>query len=199
MKTDELVISQEPEKLGVILDKIELIALYTGMSRRDASSMRLLAEELLTATKDIMEAYDGRLWMETSEDEFTLHLRAAKPASKKERDELVALSTTGEVAAPKGLFSKLSAALSKLMTMDDDVMDGIVFPDYSLFGDSLGMGGPVYSYRYLPLSVGSAQQPKDSDEYAGIEKSIIDAIVDDILVMMPSGFVEIEAIKKLKK
>lgn len=107
MKTDELPITQSGGALGDILDKIELIALYTGMKRREATSMRLLAEELLIATRDVMAAYQGRLWVETSDKAFTLHL------------------------------------------------------------------------------------------LAGIEKSIIDAIVDDIVVSMPRGQVEIVAVKNL--
>lgn len=203
MKTDELVIPQSNEALGDILDKIELIALYTGMKRRDATSMRLLAEELLAATKDVTYTYQGRLWMETSDKAFSLHLRMDRPTRKADREKLISLSATGNVTPPKGLFSRLGAAMSKLLLVDDDDdMPDVFFSEYALFPDSASMGGPIGFYHYIPMHDGvdktlRYEEQKPQDELSGIEKNIIDAIVDDVMVRMDNGHVEIIAVKNL--
>lgn len=200
MKTDELIISQDPQAISDALDKIELIALYTGMSRKEATSMRLLAEELLSATKSILDAYQGRLWMETTNEEFALHLSVMKPNSKAEREQLIALSKTGAVTPPSGLFSRLGAALSNFFSVDDDGLSADMFTHYTMFADMMRMEGAGYTYHYLPTPDEFPQKElaKPVDELAGIEKSIIETIVDDILVTVKSDNVEIIAIKKLK-
>ncbi len=201
MKTDLLPITQTPEKIADALDKIELIALYTGMPRRDATSMRLLAEELLSATKDILAAYEGRLWMETSETQFTLHMSVARPANKADRETLIALSKNGEITPPKGLFSRLGSAMSKFLTLDDDELYSDTFADYAMFAGVIHgeQTIPMYTYHYIPRAEPKSNEPnKPIDELSGIEKSIIDAIVDDIQVTVKSGNIEIIAIKNLK-
>ncbi len=202
MITDELKIAQAPERLADTLDKIELIALYTGMPFKDASGMRLLAEELISATKNILDAYEGRLWMETSEERFTLHMRVAKPASKASREKLIALSAKGESTPPKGLFARLGAAMEKLLLLDEDELSTTAFSDYAMFAG--GMNGvhdiPMYTYHYFPREeTVSRANVKQADELDGIEKNIINAIVDDIQVTVRSGNVEIIAIKNLKE
>lgn len=203
MKTDELAITQLSEALGDILDKVEWIALYAGMTRRDAVSARLLAEELLTAAKDIMETYQGRMWMETSDQTFSIHLRADKPTRKAERDQLVALSATGKATPLKGLFSRLGAALSKVLLTDDDDATDVIFAEYALFPESAGMGGPICCYHYLPERAepsaprADAREDEPGDELAGIEKRIIDVLVDDIHVSVSAGYVDIVAVKNL--
>lgn len=208
MKTDEIGISQDPKVISDALDKIELIALYTGMSRRDATSMRLLAEEMVSATKDVLTAYDGLIWMETSKDDFKLFLSVAKPTDKASRDKLIALSKTGEAAAPKGLFARLGAAIEKMLLLDDGEIDNTMFMDYALYaGDPYG-ADMMSTYHYMPyehmrmaktpVTASAPAHAAKKDELEGIEKSIIDSIVDDIYVTPKNGTVEIVAVKKLK-
>lgn len=202
MKTDELWVTQEPEMIADALDKIEWIALYTGMTRRDASSMRLLAEELLSATKDILAAYEGRLWMETSDEQFALHVIVRRPTGKADREKLIALSKNGTVTPPKGMFARLSAAMEKLLLLDDDELGTGILTDYAMYAGGMH-GDPsiaVYTYHYLtPEDRAPKAAEAPADELSGIEKSIIDAIVDDIRVTARSGNVEITAIKNLNK
>lgn len=195
MKTDELLITQSPQVMEKVLDKIEYIALYTGMIRRDASSMRLMAEELLSATKGILAVYEGRLWMETSDEQFTLHVRVEKPREKAKRDQFTALSKSGKVTPPKGLFARLGAAIEALMLLGDSDGAPVIFTNYAMYtGDMIGMHA-LYTYHYLPKA--DAKEKEEPDPLAGIEKNIIDAIVDDILVTVYSDSVEIIAVKNL--
>ncbi len=201
MKTDELQIVSSPKETEIILDKIELIALYTGMSRRDASSMRLLAEEMLSAVKDITEIYRGSLWMDTGDDAFVLHMKVAKPLDKAERDKLISLSKTGDITPPRGLFSRLGATLGKLLLVDSSEVDSRFLIDYACLSEGAYSVSLMYNmYPYQPTAGDdvSAKPAEKEDELAGIEKSIIDAIVDDIVVTMHNNYVEITALKKLK-
>lgn len=201
MKTDELRISQSPQQIADALDKIELIALYSGMPRREATSMRLLAEEMLAATRNILDAFEGRLWMDTDNEAFSVHLCIAKPSSKEDREKLIKLSKDGEVKPPKGMFARLGSAIEKFLLMDENGEESQVFADYAMFAGDMNGLGMTYSYHYLPMfDPAIKKQPaKQLDELAGIEKSIIDAIVDDIYVTVPGGNVEIVAVKNLKK
>lgn len=197
MKTDELKIARSPEARSDSLDKIELMALYAGMARRDASSMRLLAEELLTATKSIADNYNGRLWMELDQETFTIHLCVDKPTGKAERDKLTALSKDGKANAPKGLFSRLSAAVEDML-LDMAQAESDAYKAGLILTGTPDVSGSMYIYHFMP-AMPTRQSPHEepADELAGIEKSIIDSIVDDILVTSRSGNVEITALKKL--
>lgn len=196
MKTDELKITQSPQEMENTLDKIELIALYTGMSRKEATSMRLLAEELLTATRSILLVAEGCLWMETDEERFTLHLRVTRPEHTAERKKLVALSKSGKATPPKGLFTRLGAALQDILLSNENTDMMVLFTSYSMYSSPMFQMGDMYAYHYLPPQNQPEDKPKD--ELAGIEKSIIDAIVDDILVSVGLNYVEITAIKNLQ-
>ena len=167
MKTDELEIAGSPEARADALDKIELIALYAGMARRQASNMRLLAEELLTATKGIIDNYNGRLWMELDPETFTIHLCVDKPTDKAERDELASLSRDGKTSAPKGLFSRLSAAVEDML-LDMAQAEADAYKAGLILTSIPDVPGSMYIYRFTPTRPSGAQAP--ADELAGIAK-----------------------------
>ena len=203
MKTDEIKVTQDAAELAKTPDKIELIALYADMARREAASMRLLTGEMLSAISDILKVSEGSLWMVTEEQTFSLHLRVEKPYDKTSRDKLIALSTSGETSAPKGLFRKLGHVMGKLLLGDEDSDVSLGITDYMMLENSMtGMTG-VCTYRYIPHIAHAAKPaepaPQPEDELVGIEKRIIDAIVDDVLVTMQGNYVELVAVKNLNK
>lgn len=204
MKTDKLEFTQSPKTMEDALDKIELIALYAGMSRIESSSMRLLAEEMMSAIKGILDAFDGKFWMETQKGEFSLHFSIERPLHAEDRKKLIALSKSGKATPPKGLFSRLGAALERLMLADDAQIDASILTDYAMFTDGYNAmnNNPLqlYTYHYMPDPSAPKQQMHEvpKDELEGIEKKIIDAIVDDVTVVVETNTIEIVAIKKDK-
>ena len=201
MKTDELVITENPATVEDALDKIELISLYTGMEHKDASRMRLLAEEMMSAIKGILSVYDGYLWMETSGKQFSLHLKITRPLSKSDRDKLITLSKNGKVTPQKGLFSRLGAAMEKLLIADESQIDAGILTDYAMFSDGFTGISPMQMYTYHYISDSKApyadKEDQTKDELEGIEKNIISSIVDDLMVTVYGGTVELIAIKKM--
>lgn len=197
MKTDELEISGAARPVAEVLDKTELIARYAGMTGEGAASMRLMAEELLSATRRIIDNYESCLWMETGEKTFELHMRITKPTDREDREKLIALSKAGKATPQKGLFSRLGAAVEDTL-LDAAQAEGSEYRDYIMLPGTVEGASLVYTYRYLPQKAGCFVKPEAAvDELAGVEKTIIDSIVDDILVYSRSGSVEIAAIKKL--
>lgn len=201
MKTDELLITQQPEDMRDLLNKVELIALYTGMDHREATSMTLLAEEMILALRQIINTFEGTFWMETSEDAFSLHLFIDAYADRESKKKLIALSSTGKNAKPKGFFGYVNAGLEALLT-DDPEMAG-----YYAFGDpsSIMEGGMhahwIYTYADYQNTVrqSTTRATDEDDDLKDIEKTIIDALADDLSVSVRSGKIEVTATKKLKK
>ena len=203
MKTDMIQITKAPEDVLNTLDRIEWIARYAGMTQKQAANMRLIGEELISATKNILDVFEGQLWMETDDKTFALHLRAKKPAYTEDRKKLIALSKAGKATPPKGLFARLGAVLEQCLLPESGDSDAdmlasyAVFSDYTLFSEGIHGVGPIYTCHYLPVYTKKEQREKPKDALEGIEKSIIDAFVDDMLVTLQNGCVEITAVKNL--
>lgn len=200
MQTDKLTITKDRGQIKAALDKVELIAQYAGMNRRESANMCLLAEELILSVQNILDQYEGELWVDTNKERFEIHIKADVYADSEDKEKLLAISKTGENTKPKGFLGRISLALDNIFSANGDAgtiygMDMIgCDPGFSVANPS------AYYFSYARYKDEMAAAPaKLQDELEGIEKAIIESIADDITVTVRSNSVHIVAIKLMNE
>ncbi len=196
MKSDIIIVDRA--NISSILDKVEALALYAGMSRRDSSNMCLLAEEMITSVSHIMDVSESRLWMETAADKFEIHLQIDALVTEENKKKFLEISKSGKNTKPRGFLARMGMALDNLFFSEDAALaaDGMeMLGCETSYAGAFG-GGYRFSYRSYMSEVES-KKPEERDELEGIEKTIIESIADDITVTARSHSVEINAYKKL--
>lgn len=199
MKTDRMTVRRETfEK---ILNKVNLFAQYCGMSYREGSSMCLLAEEMVASVRVILDTIDGTLWMENEGGQFSIHLAMDTYVSEEERGKLIGLSKGGKNSPPRGFLARVGMVLDNFFLADNGC--DLLYPDATMIG-SVGLNGEfaanyqVYSYQQYKRE-NAVKVNEKADEYEGIERSIIEALADDITVTVKSHSIELVALKALPK
>ncbi|MDD2648971.1 MAG: hypothetical protein PHI27_09745 [Eubacteriales bacterium] len=198
MKSDVILVDRK--NISTILDKVEAIALYAGMNRRDSSNMCLLAEEIITSVSHIMDVSESRLWMETSDEKFEIHMQIDALVTEENKKKFLEISKSGVNTKPRGFLARLGMALDNLFFSEDAAIaaDGMELLGCETSYAGAFSGGYRFSYRSY-ISEVESRQPEERDELEGIEKTIIENIADDITVTARSHSVEIAAYKNLTK
>ncbi len=200
MQTDKLTISKDRQQIKEALDKVELIAQYAGMDRRESANMCLLAEELILSVQNILDQYEGKLWVSTDERRFEIHIQIEAYTDTADKEKFLAISKTGENTKPKGFLGRISMALDNIFSADSDY--GLSYSMDMLGCDLDYMGahpnGYYFTYRNYKDEM-AARPAEQKDELEGIEKAIIESIADDITVTVRSNSVHITGVKLLEK
>lgn len=196
MKTDRMIVRHDT--FETILNKVDLFAQYCGMSRREGGNMCLLAEEMITSVRNILDTIDGLLWMEAEDGRFSIHLAMDTFVSEDERGKLIKLA--GKNTPPRGFLGRIGMLLDNFFLADNGC--DLLYPEATI--GSVGLNGEfaanyqVYSYQqFKKENAGKSEEKKD--EYEGLERTIIEALADDITVTVKSHSIELIAYKSLPK
>ena len=64
MKTDEITVNSRGARMETALAQAEKVAVYKGLARKDALSLRLLTEEMLGLMRTLTGESEGVFWIE---------------------------------------------------------------------------------------------------------------------------------------
>jgi hypothetical protein len=187
MKSDICKLTQDIASLDAVLSETEKASEYVGLDQKQASRMRLLAEELVGMLPELLSFSQGEFWVETNGKAFELHasLIPEEPLTAYKRDQLLEVSTTGKNEAAKGIMNKIRLAAQFMML------------DYNHIAEY--MIQPMEFYRYgmtnssmWSLSAYSDKAKSEKGEpWDELERSIIANIADDVLVGLQGKRVDI--------
>ena len=107
MKTDEITVDSRGARMETALAQAEKVAVYKGLARKDALSLRLLTEEMLGLMRALTGESEGVFWIEDEDGEYRLHLRVRTRLNADERAQLLSVSSTGKNESAKGLMGRL--------------------------------------------------------------------------------------------
>lgn len=187
MKSDIIAVSMED--IGKALDLVERTVLYIGYSNDFAEKMRLLAEELISGNRFIMDEVSASLWVETNEENMEIHLRLQGALSSSTRQKLIEISKNQCNQPPKGFLNKIGAFFSDAFMQQTAEYTPLFLVD----------GEPVENL-YIPYSIVDTYQKKAESDNEGmndIEKSILKGLADDVTVCAYATHAELVVIKKL--
>lgn len=185
MKTDLLTINCEPEQNNLSLEEIERAGLYCGLTARQAGTLRLLAEESIAMTLDLLDQHAGTIWLETSAQTYDLHLTVAAPVSDEARRSFIAVSRARRNTPPKSLTGRISCLLSDLLSAylsEGNAPEIYGHLEYGFTGEMPAATVPSGAASWS-LSAYRQQAPVDLlEDPLALEKSIIERFADDVLV-----------------
>ncbi len=193
MKTDVIVVSSRGSKMDAALAQTEKVAVYKGLSHKNALHLRLLAEEMMSMMGSIAGEVEGKFWIEDEDDTYQLHLQVKTDMDATQRKQLVSAASSGQNEAHKGIMGKLRA----FFETDDDLP---VFYDAGISPTGDVIGETAWSMRAYREEIERYLHEKRKgaeDAWDELEKSVVAHVADDVKVSIKGRTVEMTIIKKM--
>ena len=172
MKSNLCILQQNAKQLDEIFTEVDRCAAHDVLSRKRWLQLRLLAEELTGVLPSLLKWSKGVFWLENEGCRYELHVSLnTSIGSVEQRDQLLALSTSGKNAAAVGIMGKIRCAIER-----------------AALANSTGVSEwTLKNYR--------AQAPGTQGKWNELERFIIANLADDVIVSISKENVDITAIK----
>lgn len=192
MKSKEIALSNSLSCAVNALQAVEQASERAGLNREQTNILRLLTEEMIVMTTDILQACKGSLWMEWEGLACELHLTAVAPVEEAAKAAFIEASKSKVNTPVKGLKNKISALLAGMLSSVDN-------PDLVTTMRAGFIGGAPVEMSYMPMAqtwslaayTESQQKTQKDAELEGVEKSILTGLADDVEVSVKSHWVEL--------
>ncbi len=193
MKTNVIDVKNDGTGIDAALRETERFADYQHLDRKETLRLRLLAEEMMGMVKGIVGKFDARFWIEGEDKEAQLTLEAEASVDIEQRDQLLALSSSGKNYAHRTFMGRLAGIFESFMMSYDETTA------YALQSADLGyemMPGTGFERMW---SLGALRDelagiPADvekKEEWDELEKSIVAKLADEVLVGVKSRRVQL--------
>ena len=197
MKSNVCKIEDGTKDLAAILAESERVAAYNGLTHKQALQLRLLCEEVDGMLPNIIDAFEGDLWIEYENGVCKVNVSIQIPAlSAGKKEELVGVAKNKKNAAAVGIVGKIRNAIENVFLSDtladafsassmtyNMTMGCVDYMDYSYF----------WSLEQYKSSVNKEEQTEAWDE---LEKSVIASVADDVIVGVKGNRADIVIVKK---
>ena len=200
MKTDKISVSSQGARMNAALEQADKVAAYKGLSMKDALHLRLLTEEMMGLMRSITGEREGIFWIEDEDGEYRLHLQVRTLLNSEEREQLLAVSSTGKNESAKGLMGRIRDFFD--WGSDEDLAtytSPLLLPDAFEYTSSPSLDWEWSMARYEnALSTQIEQGDQNVQEaWDELEKSVVSHVADEVKVSIRSGTVEMIIYKKL--
>ena len=200
MKTDKISVSSQGARMNAALEQADKVAAYKGLSMKDALHLRLLTEEMMGLMRSITGEREGIFWIEDEDGEYRLHLQVRTLLNSEEREQLLAVSSTGKNESAKGLMGRIRDFFD--WGSDEDLAtytSPLLLPDAFEYTSSPSLDWEWSMARYEnALSTQMEQGDQNVREaWDELEKSVVSHVADEVKVSIRSGTVEMIIYKKL--
>ena len=200
MKTDKISVSSQGARMGAALEQADKVAAYKGLSMKDALHLRLLTEEMMGLMRSITGEREGIFWIEDEDGEYRLHLQVRTLLNSEEREQLLAVSSSGRNESAKGLMGRIRDFFD--WGSDEDLAtytSPLLLPDAFEYTSSPSLDWEWSMARYenalsTQMEQGDQMVREAWDE---LEKSVVSHVADEVKVSIRSGTVEMIIYKKL--
>lgn len=191
MKTDVIVISSSGNNMEAVLEQVDALAKYKGLSPKNAVHLRLLAEETLAMMRAITGEVDGEFWIEDKDDVYELHLKVETLTDAAKREQLLSTSTTGRNEATRGFMGKIRAFFQPSA-------------DVPMFHSGFVGGAPqmygsyewsMEDYREQLRQYRTQNAAGSQEAWDELEKSVVSRLADEVRVSILGRTVEMTIVK----
>ena len=197
MKSNVCKIEKGSKDLAAILAESEKVASYVGLTHKQGLQLRLLCEEIDGMLPNIIDHFEGELWIEYDEGVCKVNVAIEIPKFNIEKkDELIALAKNKKNAASVGIVGKIRDAIENFFLTETAI--GALTPSAETLYMTNGYVESLdYSYFWsleqYRTALTQAEQGEDWDE---LEKSVIAAVADDVIVGVKGNKADIIIVKK---
>ena len=184
MKTDKLWISDTVRRNSEVNEVLREFAEENRIKGRNYNQLCLLAEETLGMIGQMLNVYDGQLWLEGTTAGYEIILEASVHENHDGKDVLA--------ASPEGFMAKVAMMMNcsymfeSIAEIPEDLAD--VLPDYMSYGMRESRESPAWAgrwslsaYRYELMK---RREEKTSAKVALEElgKSIVAQLADEVTI-----------------
>ena len=197
MKSNVCKIEKGTKDLELILNESERVAEYNGLTHKQTLQLRLLCEEIDGMLPNIIDDFDGDIWIEFEDGVCKVQVSIQIPDFNiDKKEDLIDIAKNKKNAAAVGIVGKIRNAIENMLLNESSV--GAFIPDYRSI--CIGTGyceGVDYSYLWsleeYRSTVKKEEKPEDWDE---LEKSVIASVADDVIVGVKGKQANITIVKK---
>ena len=200
MKTDVITVSSRGKQMEKALEQADKVAAYKGLSAKDALHLRLLTEEMMGMMRSITGEKEGTFWIEDQDGEYQLHLKVRAMLTSEEREQLLAVSSSGKNESAKGLMGRLRDFFDWGSDADLSAYSSpLLLPDAFEQSSSPMLDWEWSMSRYERALSSQMEQGNQTvkEAWDELEKSVVSHVADDVKVAIRSGTVEMIILKKL--
>ena len=197
MKSNVCKIENGTRDLEAILKESERVAEYNGLSHKQALQLRLLCEEIDGMLPNIVDDFEGELWIDFEDGVCKVNVSVQFPeVNADKKAELISIAKDQKNAAAVGIVGKIRNAIENFF-LDEDMMTAVTI---STRPYSLATGysdGVDYDYLWrLEEYKNSLKQEEQAEAWDELEKSVIASVADDVIVGVRGKRAEIVIMKK---
>jgi hypothetical protein len=197
MKSNVCKIENGTRDLESILKESERVAEYNGLSHKQALQLRLLCEEIDGMLPNIVDDFEGELWIDFEDGVCKVNVSVQFPeVNADKKAELISIAKDQKNAAAVGIVGKIRNAIENFF-LDEDMMTAATI---STRPYSLATGysdGVDYDYLWrLEEYRKSVKKEEQVEAWDELEKSVIASVADDVIVGVRGKRAEIVILKK---
>ena len=197
MKSNVCKIENGTRDLEAILKESERVAEYNGLSHKQALQLRLLCEEIDGMLPNIVDDFEGELWIDFEDGVCKVNVSVQFPeVNADKKAELISIAKDQKNAAAVGIVGKIRNAIENFF-LDEDIMTAVTI---STRPYSLATGysdGVDYDYLWrLEEYRKSVKKEEQAEAWDELEKSVIASVADDVIVGVRGKRAEIVIMKK---
>ena len=197
MNSNVCKIEKGSRDLAAILAESERVAKYNGLTHKQTLQLRLLCEEVDGMLPNIIDDFEGILWIEYEEGVCKVNVTIDIPEFDiDKKSELIAFAKNKKNAAAVGIVGKIRSAIEDFFLNGESVraLDASAGAHYMSAGYNVGVD---YSYFWsLEQYRSTVQTGAKNDDWDELERSIIASVADDVTVGVRGHRAEIVIVKK---
>ena len=197
MKSNICKIEKGTRDLTAILKESGRVAEYNGLSHKQALQLRLLCEEIDGMLPNIIDDFDGELWIDFEDGVCKVNVSIQIPELNIEKkEELIRIAKNRKNAAVVGIVGKIRNAIEDFF-LDKERMELLALSSEP-FGLAAGYSeGVDYAYLWrLDEYRSLVKKEEKAEAWDELEKSVIASAADDVIVGVKGKCAEVVIIKK---
>ena len=205
MKTETMTITSQIEQIRSALTMTEDLALQNGLEQKAKVRLRLLAEELMGLMRGVTDQASAAYWIEQDGRQYVLHLATDVKLNRKMREQILAISSTGENAAVKGFMGKLKDMVATAFLPADEFrvapLSGLSLGLMSMAGNASPQAQQAsvntlnWSMQRYKAAIEKDGAEDREERKAELEHSIVASIADEVTASVKGSRVEIAIYK----
>ena len=197
MKSNACKIVNGTKDLAAILKEREKVAVYNELTHKQTLQLRLICEEIDGMLPNILGDFEGELTIEIVDGVCKVVVSVEFDSfTAEKKKELVSVAKNKKNAAAVGIVGKIRSVIENVF-LDEEIARACGASS-SVFQMATGYSeGIDYSYIWSLSQYRSTVQPAEQpEEWDELEKSVIAAVADDVIVGVKGKKADIIVIKK---
>ena len=197
MRSNVCKIENGTKDLAAILGESERVAAYNGLTHKQTLQLRLLCEEIDGMLPNIIDEFEGSLWIDFEDGVCSVHISIKFPEfDSGKKEEIIGIAKNKKNAAAFGIVGKIRDAIENFFLSEDAALALAVASEN--FCPATGYSEVVdYSYLWrLEEYRNSIKKEEQTEDWDELEKSVIASVADDVIVGVKGKQADIIIVKK---